>query len=323
MKYAIPISTQLIDELFPFWTAIFGEATWDVERAVFLGAEEATSRSTLYLQRAGTQLAGTCFVMHSKSVPALAGFGEVATDPQFRGRGIATDLCSQALADFRMVGGEAFFLGTGNPVAARIYYRLGWRKLAGANVMVNLTSGVSPEEFLVDYFRQPGQVEVGMAGPEVRVPIIPLLLTPHDSQVLDANVGIYSCRYRTQNSCLGLYPRYVRGLQNGLGAFFAARTVDERVVGLATALPADRDRETAGHDCQIDGFIHPRFAVAWPDLIAAACAWARTQGAAVLRAMIGVEDVEKQALFQSLGFVYQGPGEEFAENRLAIWRTTG
>jgi len=318
MKYATPLPEALIDELFPFWSAIFGEAAWDVERAVFLGSEEDTSRSTLYLQRVGTQLAGTCFMMQSTTVPALAGFGEVATALHCRGQGIAGDLCRQALADFRAAGGEAFFLGTVNPAAARIYYRLGWRKLAGANLMVNLTAAAAPEEFLVDYFRQPGQVMIGLAGPDVRIPMIPLILTPHDSPVLDANVGLYSCRYQTQNSCMGLYPRYTRALDNGAGAFFAARTTDGRVVGLATARRIDSDHSEQIY--QIDGFVHHRFAAAWPDLIKAACDWAHTQGAATLCAQIGAEDVAKQAVFQALGFIHIGVGEGFQENRLATWR---
>jgi GNAT superfamily N-acetyltransferase len=316
MKYAVPIAEALIDELIPFWASIFGEALPDMDRKVLLGAEETYSRCTLYLQREGEQLAGTCLTMHSKTMPALAGFGEVATDPQLRGRGIATELCSQAVADFRAAGGEAFFLGTVNPAAARVYHRLGWRKLAGANVMVNITAGTSPEEFLVDYFRKPGKVEIGMAGPDVRVPMIPLILTPHDSQVLDANVGLYSCRYRTQNSCMGLYPRYVRGLNQGQGAFFAARTEDGRVVGLSTALP-----DGAG-ECQVDGFVHHNFSPAWHGLIEAACTWASAQGISALRAVIAVDDGEKQALFESLGFVYEGPGADFNVDRLSKWRAT-
>jgi GNAT superfamily N-acetyltransferase len=259
-------------------------------------------------------------MMQSTTVPALAGMGEVATAPQFRGQGIAGDLCRQALTDFRAAGGEAFFLGTVNPAAARIYHRLGWRKLAGANLMVNLTAGTSPEEFLVDYFRQPGQVTVGLAGPDVRVPMIPLILSPHDSPVLDANVALYSCRYQTQNSCMGLYPRYVRHLAHGSSAWFAARTDDGRVVGLATALSADG--ASTGGDIQIDGFVHHRFAAAGPELLATACDWARAQGATTLRTLIAKEDGAKQAVFHALGFVDAGVGEGASENRLAVWQAT-
>ena len=320
IKYTIPISAALIDELIPFWTAIFGEGLPDIERAVFLGSEVAYSHSTLYLQREHDQVVSTCFMMHSKTMPALAGFGEVATAPESRGRGLATALCEQAVADFQAAGGEAFFLGTVNPTAARVYQRLGWRKLAGANVMVNLTADLSPEEFLVDYFRRPGQVTVGKAGPEIRIPMIPLILTPHDSQVLDANVGLYSCRYRTQNSCMGLYPRYVRALSEGVGASFAARTPDGRIVGLATARNSKHNGDAPMY--QIDGFVHQRFAAIWPALLKTACDWAYTQGAAALRAQITAEDTQKQAVFQALGFVYTGVSATFDDDRLTTWQTT-
>ena len=105
MSYEIPLAEAFIDELIPFWAAIFGEALPDIERAVFLGSEVAYSQSTLYVQQEGDQVAGTCFIMHAKTMPALAGFGEVATGLQFRGRGIATDLCRQAVADFRRSAG--------------------------------------------------------------------------------------------------------------------------------------------------------------------------------------------------------------------------
>ena len=305
MKYVVPIVAELADELLPFWESIFGAGAADIEREFFLGAEEDYSRSTLYLQREGAAVAGTCFSVQSKGIAALAGFAEVATAPQFRGRGIAGRLCGQAVEDFRAAGGEAFFLGTGNPVAARIYRRLGWRKLAGTNVMANITSGDSPEGFLVDYFRRPDAVVVGAAAADVRVPMIPLIAMPHDTQVLDANVELYSCRYQVQHSCMGLYPRYLRGLQEG-GAFFAGRTGDGRVVGLASA------RLDGEGGCQVDGFVQHNFSAAWNELLEAACEWGRQRGAAALHARIAVEDEDKQALFEALGFVAFDVGEDFA-----------
>ena len=153
-------------------------------------------------------MAGTCGLTISRKVPALGGFGEVATDPALRRAGIATDLCAQAVEDFRKRGGEALFLGAGDPGPARIYHRLGWRKLAGAYVMANVTSEDSPEEFLTDYFRSLGTVEVRPASPDIRIPIIPLLVLPHDWQVLDSNAAMFSTRYATLNSCMALYRSY-------------------------------------------------------------------------------------------------------------------
>ena len=303
MRYKVPISEELIDELLPFWAAVFGEVLPDIGREVFLGAEEPYSHSTLYLRREGERLAGTCFTMHSKTVPALAGFSEVATDPQFRGHGIATELCSQAVEEFRAAGGEAFSLGTYNPAAARIYHRLGWRKLAGASVMANVLSGESPEAFLVDYFAQ-GTAEIVEATPAARIPMIPLLLCPHDWQVLDANTNCCSTRYATQKSCMGLYVRYAR-IQRSGGAWYAARTAEGKVVGLATARMDD-----AG-DSQIDGFVHARFAEAWEALLQAAIKGCSGQSASKCYAVVSVEDEEKRSLFESLGFRTKGAGEAF------------
>ena len=176
VRYKVPLSEALIDELFPFWASVFGEVLPDIAREVFLGAEDVYNEGTLYLRREGERLASTCFTIQSKRAPSLAGFSEVATDPLFRGRGLATELCGQAVEDFRRAGGEAFFLGTVNPAAARVYHRLGWRKLAGANVMANIVNGESPEAFLVSYFAAGGAtvVEASPAVPHSNDPPGPL-----------------------------------------------------------------------------------------------------------------------------------------------------
>ena len=114
-------------------------------------------------------------------------------DRSYRGRGIASRLCEQAVEEFVAQGGEAVFLGTGNPDAARIYHRLGWRRIAGTNVWARVTTGDSPEEYLADYFRAPGQVSIVPGDASLRVPMIPLLVAPHDWQVLDGNLPVPMC----------------------------------------------------------------------------------------------------------------------------------
>ncbi len=303
VRYKVPLSEALIDELFPFWASVFGEVLPDIAREVFLGAEDAYNEGTLYLRREGERLASTCFTIQSKRAPSLAGFSEVATDPLFRGRGLATELCREAVEDFRGAGGEAFFLGTVNPAAARVYHRLGWRKLAGANVMANIVGGESPEAFLVSYFAA-GEATVVEASPAVRIPMIPLALCPHDWQVLDANTGVFSTRYATQNSCMGLYVRFER-VRSGGGTWFAAMTAEGKAVGLATA------RRDDDGDFQIDAFAHARFADAWDELALAAIGRSQEMGERGCYAVVSVEDEEKQSRFESLGFRGTGAGQAF------------
>ena len=135
--------------------------------------------------------------------------------------------------------------------------------------------------------------------------MIPLLLCPHDWQVLDANTLMYSTRYATQKSCMGLYVRYERMRLSGGGAWFVAKTAEGRVVGLSTA----RGDDTGS--CQIDAFAHARFSEAWEELVQAAIGRSHEHGMGRCYAVVSVEDEEKQSWFESLGFRRAGSGEEF------------
>ncbi len=254
--------------------------------------------------------------MTPRAEPRFAGIGEVATRPEYRGRGIANRLCHQALDDFTKNGGEMVFLGTENPNAARIYHRLGWRRIAGSTVYANVTTGESPEEYLADHFRTSAPVNIVAGDASLRVPMIPLLLTPHDWQVLDGNLPtpMVSTRYAMQNSCMGLCRKYYYLLsplslreggreqaqrdRRGMPAaqWFAAKTSDERLVGISTAWIDDENI------CHVDGFIHARFNASYHALINAAIDWGNAQSSVRFATRLSVEDEEKQANFEALGF---------------------
>lgn len=300
-----PLPEGLIQELTVFWEEIF-ENSYEDFKPIFAGDETEDNEDILYLMRQGEDLAGTSHLTVGKAAPRLGGLGEVATPPGFRRQGIAARLCEAARDDFGGQGGEAFFLGTGNPAAARIYYRLGWRKLAGANVMALIESGNSPEAFLVDYFREAeGQITIVPGTAAQRIPMIPLIVCPHDWQVLDANAGIFSTRYAVQSSCMGLYPKYDALLQQQNGTWFGAQTDNGHLVGLATV------RLDGSGVCYVDGFTHHRYLDAWSDLIQAAMDWGADRGATEWCGTLSVEDEDKQRLFKSLGFEAARAGETF------------
>ena len=304
MRLEAPLDTMLVKELFKFWEPIFGGPI-DVTQETLLGSEGAQSRVTVYTRRLGSNLAGACLVASSSTLPALGGLGEVATSPEARRTGIATELTKQARDDFADRGGHALFLGTVNHAAARIYFRLGWRKLAGANLMVNVLDGRSPEEFLVDYFRGIGPVEVREPYPADRAPMIPLLISPHDWQALDFNTGMMSTRYAVQDSCLGLYRRYAALANDGQGAWFCASDDKGQLVGLSSAL---LDEEGG---CHVDGFTRKDSLESWRELVQRAADWGAEISASSIWATVSVEDEEKLSLFESLGFKIGSTGGSF------------
>ncbi|MBM3933620.1 MAG: GNAT family N-acetyltransferase [SAR202 cluster bacterium] len=303
MKFEAPLKLGLSQELINFWQKMF-PGSQDVTIEALLGDELDYNRGVFYIARKGNKLAGTCHVTVPLNIPYLGGFGEVATELEFRREGIATELSRQALEEFKALGGQAMFLGTSEPGPARMYRRLGWHRLAGSNVMANITTGASPEEYMVDYFRRTGKFTVQAGGPPHRVPMIPLILTPHNVQVLDSNVPLYSTPYNLQRSCMGLYPRYNAVTKNGFGAWFAAVTEDHRIVGLSSV------RTDKPNSCRVDGFTHYRFAEAWKPLIDAALAWGKENGATTGYAVLSVEDEQKHQMYQSEGFARWEPGED-------------
>ncbi len=322
-RFETPIREDLARELFDFWEEVFGPEDPDIPIGVFLGEEADHNRHVVLLERDGHTLTGTCGIMTPRADARFAGIGEVATRPDYRGRGIANRLCKQALEEFTENGGEVVFLGTENPDAARIYRRLGWNRVANSTVYANITSGDSPDEYLADYFRSPSSVNIVTGDASLRVPMIPLLLTPHDWQVLDGNLPtpMISTRYAEQNSCMGLCRKYYyllspsslreattsvipaqAGIQRcgakGMPAaeWFAAKTCDGRLVGIATAFI---DAENV---CHVDGFIHKRFDGSYDALIGAAIEWGEQRNAVRFAARLSVEDEEKRDHFEELGF---------------------
>lgn len=301
---AVQLDEDVIIQLLDLWQNIF-RTDYEPFRSILAGEERRDNRDVLYLAMKGGRIVGTCHLTMALANPELGGLGEVGTVPEFRGIGIASTLCARALDDFRIAGGKALFLGTGNPAAALIYRRLGWHKLAGANVMVFLTKGESPEEFLYGNFSERSAIKVAAGTPADRIPIIPLIVTPHDWQVMDANLDIFSTRYVIQRSCMGLYPRYASLCNNGRGAWFAARNDLKQTVGLSTV------RFDGSERCQIDGFVHSKYSGSWEILIQAAIYWASAQGKGVFWARVSVEDEEKISLFETSAFRQVGKGASF------------
>ena len=305
-----PLDANLKEQFVALWEGIF-ETSYDFLETVLKGGETGFNRDLFYSISRDGRTAATSHVTVPRRDPTIGGLGEVATAVGHRRQGMAASTCARALQDFRKCGGEAIFLGTGNPDAARVYHRLGWRKLCGSNAMVALSRQQSPEAFLVEYFRggQPG--EIRPASPATRVPMIPLIHTPHDWKVLDANVPLRSNRYEVQPSVMGLYPKY-ESLLNTEGTWFELRCDRGRIVGLATA----RLAEPAV--CRVDGFAHALYQEGWPDLIDAACRWGSERGAAVSEAAVCAEDEEKLEAFRLLGFAIDRTGQEMAVGSQAI-----
>jgi GNAT superfamily N-acetyltransferase len=293
---AVPLNERTIVQLIDLWSLMF-DADYQYFSSILAGVECEYNRDIIYFALIDGQIVGTCHLTISLANSLLGGLGEVCTLPQFRGKSIASTLCSRALKDFCYEGGRALFLGTSNPVAALIYKRLGWKKVPGTNVMLYVTNDESPEEFLSGYLTEATPVRIKDGTPADRIPIIPLIVAPHNWQVMDNNTNIFSSKFEQQNSCMGLFPRYSSLADNGLGTWFSAWNNLNQIVGLSTV------RRTGADRFQIDGFTDSKFSGSWESLINAANSWAVKKNAHLLWSKVAVMDEEKISMFENCGFI--------------------
>ena len=313
-KFEAPIQESLLQELIELWETIPELHTNEEWRRELLGLEPSFNRILIYIARERGQVVAVCQFYISRRMPILSEFSYPGTRPECRGRGIATELWGAAIDDMKAMGVKAIFLGTFDRIAFRLYRRLGFSKLPASLTFVQALNGLSAEEFLVDWFRDAGPAAVSPGDPGDQLPSYPLIVSPHDWQVLDANAGLMSTRYSLHRTFRGLYLKCANVGDDENGARFSATTSDGKVVGMSTA------RLDEDGSCAVDGFVHHRYPDSYDDLIRAAIGFGERRGVRSVHARVSREDGEKCKRFAALGFRDAGPASDFVLDCLQLNR---
>lgn len=292
IRVETPLDYSLIDELIRFWEEIFG---YTYNRKILEGNEVRYNRNLIYIARDKSKIIGTCNLTLPCHTTTVSGLGEVATTPEYRGHGIASTLCKDALTDFIGLGGRALFLGTENPKAEKVYGRLGWQRINGSQVWVNLSGCNSVDEFYKDYFKADSSIRIVKGNATHRIPLIPLVVYPHKSKMLDCNTAMFSTTHTIQKSCMRLYPYYRNHEENPNSIWLCAENRKASLIGLSTAVKKDGNYI-------VDGFVHPSYKKTLPELITEACRIIEQKNGCKIRAFAGKKDTEKLKVFIQLGF---------------------
>ena len=292
-----PLDPESVGEMHALWLTAFGnDFVSDLPDGVLYGEENHWNLTNIYRHRLKNQTIATAIVLRSLDLPALGGLGEVSTDTRYRGKGLATRICKRLVNDFQSTQGLALFLGTVNPDAARIYERLGWRHINGSKLMVNISGSDDYDNYIRKYFATAIPNKICKAKPGSRIPIIPLILLPHDWTILDSNISLYSTNVKPQLSCLGLYRRYDYLRSHHQGEWFTLISEDAKVLGISSAVFKGEKRY------QVDGFCHPDHENFFVQLIQTAVHWCESRNAAEIAFNVSDRDTEKENLIQNIGF---------------------
>ena len=282
-------------EALALWEAVFGAAEAALEAPQLDGSEAGENLDMLFELRDAGKLIGTVHATIPRERGAMCGLSGMCVASEYRGRGLARRLFGGMLEELEGMGVEAFWLGTDNPAAARLYAKFGFSFLPGSNVMARFPRGDAAAFDRGTFGRAilPFRPEEGAPG--ARVPLIPLALRRGNQFLLDANAGLFSSAWVTQRSCMGLYPKY-EAIRAAGGAFFCAWDAAGTLGAVASAVPGARG-------ARADFFCCESFYPSIPELLRRCEA---RFGALSLR--LSPDDAGKRACAEGLG--YRPAGEE-------------
>lgn len=229
----------------------FGYEEVVVEAPQLMGKEAAVNKDIVWEAWEDDQLVGTIHTTIPKISPTICGLSAMATHPSVRGKGLGRILFAKIIEEFESQGVTTAFLGTSNPIAAKLYHSLGFSFLSGSHVMVRYHHG-DTVDFCREHF-SPVREDCSILkdNSTIRIPMIPLILLGGNTKVLDVNTGLFHRDFVTQRSCMGLYPRYDTLLKNG-GHFYAAVDEDGVVGAILSTMPTEAGTRADFYCC--DGF---------------------------------------------------------------------
>ncbi len=275
-------------EILALWSAVFGEAEAALEAPQIDGSEADENEDFLYVIRDAGRLAGTIHATIPRAAPTLCGLSGMCVAPEYRGRGLARQLFGAMVEDLDGAGVEAAFLGTDNPVAARLYAGFGFAFLPGSNVMARFLRGSALEYGRRAFLRPRERFATRPFSPAMRIPMIPLALHRGSQFLLDCNAEIFTSAAVTQRSCMGLYPKYESMLRRGGGGYCA--WAEDGVLGTIASV------KMTGEGPRADFFGCDAFLPAVPELLERC----RAQFGP-LRFQIAAVDAGKRACVERLG----------------------
>ena len=229
----------------------FGYEEVLVEAPQLMGAETAVNTDIVWEAWEDNQLVGTIHTTIPKSFPTICGLSAMATHPSLRGKGLGRILFAKIIEEYESQGVTTAFLGTSNPIAAKLYHSLGFSFLSGSHVMLRYRQG-DTVDFCRTHFSPVRQdCLILKDDSSIRIPLIPLVLMGGNTKVLDVNTNLFHRDFVTQRSCMGLYPRYDTLLKQG-GHFYGA--VDEAGIlgALLSTMPTENGIRADFFCC--DGF---------------------------------------------------------------------
>ena len=228
------------DEVINLWSDIFGEYEAELEKIQCDGTEEEVNTDIVYLAKENGKLLGVVHTTISKTEPLLAGMSGVCTTPEARGKGISRILFEKAMEEIDSLGVKATFLGTGHPLAIKVYESCGFSFIPCTGAMARVP-GSNFGLFCCDYYsKEHKNIKIVPGNAAMRLPLVPFVLGLSGDCFIDINACIMSRGINfSQVSCMGLYQKFL-DVEKAGGSFLGAFDENGILGATASAMPTDK-----------------------------------------------------------------------------------
>lgn len=240
-RYEAPFDCEDVVRL---WAKIFGQDEALLEKPQVDGSESTCNRDVVYAAYDKENLVGAIHATFPKDNPDMCGFSGMCTHPSVRGTGLGRILFEKIVEEADREGAEYAFLGTGNPIAAKLYHSYGFSFLPGTKVMARFRNGDWVDMDRKFFVNRPEKVRILEETPSLRIPMISFILYRGPHFLMDRNTGIFNSDYVTQFSCMGLYPRYAKLSDRG-GCWRVALDADTSMPGALLSMESVGERKCA------------------------------------------------------------------------------
>lgn len=291
LRYTAPFDCQ------PFLKVLedeFGIKEALLEQPQLNGSEQEHNLDFVFVAKEGEEILGTIHATIPKADPTLCGLSAMCTTPAARGKGLGRILFGKIVEEAEALGAETMLLGTGNPIAAKLYGSFGFSYLPGSFVMARFAQGGEIDFTRRTFAETPKQLQILPGSARMRIPLIPLVLYKGSQILLDCNTNFVSCKVLSQKYCMSLFPRYLSIREQG-GDFYGAYSEKGVLGAVASVMPTERGNRA-------DFFCCDSFEAAIPGLLQKCEA---DFGNCYLQ--IAKDDLKKQQIAAQCGFTQ---GEE-------------
>lgn len=291
-----PLDEALGEKIIRFLHEAFGYEDFSLSRAT-KGEFEDTSSNYFFIGYINGKMVSSCWYIVSKRNPEVGGYGEVFTEPEHRSKGIALVMTNIAMSHFGEHGGQAMYLGTGNPIAYRVYERAGFSTYMGA-VMRYLKE--QNENYDESYFEYSGHPTLRQAVWGDLAGAVALCAHPHKWLITDYRLQRFSSRYVPQQKCIGLFHPLWAAMEHDGGYLGIMENPNGRIVGEANLAPSKFPLQA--HTAILDFLVHENYWSHSPALLEHVLVQAKRIGCGIVRTYLSSFDKEKIDSIRQVGF---------------------